>query len=370
MPRKPATETLEAFVRREDAATLADVLLELAGEHDAVRKRLERLALAGQPKALTSAFRKTLAGWKRGRRFLGRGEARAFGHELQAWREQVERELLPHDPMAALDLVEAFIGIDTALFERADDSDGAVGDAIRAACRLWLCCAARCEAPADDWPERLAQLYDDDAYRARESLFGHADDLLDAAALRGLVARYEQRLDEVLAGAGGDGQRQRPDGLPIDTFRLSAALSLLSEALRDPDVKVRTTLRYSPQPNDLQKEEFVRAFLAADRPADALRWLDEPWSGVRETGRLSWRAQAPHALRRTDEAAALRQQVFEATRAVSCWRRCRSASVRWRGGGFASSTRRVLTGVKARMHQDRPWCRPDAAAHQSSALIE
>jgi hypothetical protein len=106
MPAKPAAETLEAFVRRQDAATLADVLLELAAEHEAVRKRLERLALAGQPKALASAFRKTLAGWKRSRRFLDYAEARAFGRELETWLEQIERELLPHDPMAALDLVE------------------------------------------------------------------------------------------------------------------------------------------------------------------------------------------------------------------------------------------------------------------------
>jgi hypothetical protein len=91
----------------------------------------------------------------------------------------------------------------------------------------------------------------------------------------------------------------------------------LSEALRDPDVKVRATLRHSPQPNDVQKEGFVQAYLAADRSADALRWLDEPWDGFREPGRLRWGAQALHALGRTDEAAALRQQVFEATRAVS-----------------------------------------------------
>jgi hypothetical protein len=318
MPRKPAAETLEAFVRRQEAATLADVLLELATEHEAVRKRLERLALAGQPKALASAFRKTLAGWKRARRFLAYAEARAFGRELETWLEQIERELLPHDPMAALDLVEAFIGIDTAFFERADDSDGVIGSAVHAACRLWLRCAARCEAPADAWPERLAALYDADEYGARESLLRHADDLLDEAALRGLVARYERQLEEVLAAAGADGDGNgRSDRVSAGRYRVSAALSLLSEALRDPDVKVRATLRHSPQPNDVQKEGFVRAYLAADRPADALRWLDEPWSGFREPGRLRWRAQALHALGRTDEAAALRQQVFEATRAVS-----------------------------------------------------
>jgi hypothetical protein len=118
------------------------------------------------------------------------------------------------------------------------------------------------------------------------------------------------------AGADGDGNG-RSDRVSASRYRVSAALSLLSEALRDPDVKVRATLRHSPQPNDVQKEGFVRAYLTADRPAEALRWLDDPWDRFREPSRLRWRAQALHALERTDEAAALRQQVFEATRAVS-----------------------------------------------------
>ena len=44
MPRKSA-DTLEAFVPRQDAATLADVLLELAKEHNAVRNFASSRAL-------------------------------------------------------------------------------------------------------------------------------------------------------------------------------------------------------------------------------------------------------------------------------------------------------------------------------------
>lgn len=65
------------------------------------------MALSDQPKALASAFRKTLAGWKRATRFIGYAEARQFGRALDAWLEQVERELI-----LALDLVEAFIRAD------------------------------------------------------------------------------------------------------------------------------------------------------------------------------------------------------------------------------------------------------------------
>jgi hypothetical protein len=66
----------------------------------------------------------------------------------------VARELLPRDPSAALALFEAFNEADAAWFDRADDSDGMIGDAVRAACRHWLQAAARCETPPDGWVAR------------------------------------------------------------------------------------------------------------------------------------------------------------------------------------------------------------------------
>ena len=276
-----------------------------------MRDRLKRLQLAGDPRKLASAFRKTLAGWRRSTRFLGYAEAREFGGELEHWLEQVERELLPADPAAALDLADAFVQADRDFFESADDSDGAIGGAVRAGCRLWLRCAARCEAPADHWPDRIVALDDADDYGAREELLRRANLLLDPPVLRGLVGRYEQRLTDTLAGAAPTDGR-----LPIDTFRHTAALLLLSEALQDPDVQVRATLRYSPEPNPLQKEAFVQAYLRYDRPTEALRWLDGSW-GHHEGSRLRWQAQALKRLERTDEAAPIRQQLFEATLAVS-----------------------------------------------------
>lgn len=311
MPKNASTESLADFVRRQPADTLADLLLELAAERDDVRTRLERLALSDQPKALAAAFRKPLAGWKRATRFLGYAEARAFGRELEQWLDQIERELMPQDPALALDLAEAFVLADAKFFERADDSDGAVGDAVRAGCRLWLRCAAGCEAPVSQWPARIAALFDADAVGARDEFLRRADLLLDAAGLQELVETYEQRLDALLA----DGSHACGRPLPTGVFNLSAALSLLSEALRDPDIHVRAVLRYSPQPNPVQKEAFVRAYLDANRPADALRWLEGGW-GSAEASRMHLQAQALQRLGRTKEAAALRQQIFESTLAL------------------------------------------------------
>jgi hypothetical protein len=130
------TDELKALVLGLDRDTLAAVLLELAADNEPVRQRLQRLRLAAQPRKLTAAFRATLSGWRRSTRFIDYRGSHAFAREIEAWLEQVDRELTPADPALALELVETLIRSDEALFERADDSDGCIGHALRTACRL------------------------------------------------------------------------------------------------------------------------------------------------------------------------------------------------------------------------------------------
>lgn len=130
--------------------------------------------------------------------------------------------------------------------------------------------------------------------------------LLDAPAQRELVARFESQLTRALGSAPGGRQ------LPIGVFHASAALSLLAESLDDPDIEVRATLRHSPQPNALQRERFARAYLDADRPEDALAWLQEHWDR-HELTRQNLLADALERLGRFTESLPIRQQVFEST---------------------------------------------------------
>lgn len=174
------------------------MLLELAEDHEAVQARLVRMQLADRPDKLATGFKKTLNGWRRSTKFYGYREAGAFGGMLKGWLDQVAHELLPKDPPAALSLFEAFIEADAAWFDRADDSDGVIGEAVRAACRHWLQAAVLCETPPSVWPERLLKLYEADEYGVRDELLRRADLLLDEPAHRGLVARLESQLAQAL----------------------------------------------------------------------------------------------------------------------------------------------------------------------------
>ena len=310
---RPDPDDLEAFVAGLDAATLSSVLIELARDVETVRKRLDRLRLASQPKSLAAAFKATLIGWRRATHFIGYRDSHAFGGELESWLGQIERELVPRDPEAALALVETFIESDAKFFERADDSDGAIGDAMREACRLWLRAAALCKPPTRGWTARLFQLANADEYGARDELLRSANLLLDEEALRALVDRFDQELIAGVNAAADTGP------LPPSLFSASGSLHLLSEALRDPDVHVRAVLRYSPQPNAMQRQGFARAYLDLGRAKDALPWLDGDW-GHLESSRQRLQAETLAAMGQLSDSAKIRRQLFDQTTAVSDYR--------------------------------------------------
>jgi hypothetical protein len=87
---------------------------------------------------------------------------------------------------------------------------------------------------------------------------------------------------------------------------------LLAESLRDPDIMVRASLRYSPNPNPVQRQAFARAYLDADRPADAMVWLQEGWDHL-DDSRQDLLADALERLGRFEESAPIRQRMFERT---------------------------------------------------------
>ncbi|MDR7299671.1 hypothetical protein J2X16_005041 [Pelomonas aquatica] len=303
------TEDLIVFLRRQSASALADLLVELASDHPDVHKRLQRLQLSNSPGKLAAAFKKTLAGWRRSRKYHDYRAVSAFAAKLELWLDQVARELGPKDPALALDLFEAFIEADASFFESADDSGGDIGDAVRKACRYWLDTAAQCEAPEAVMSERLLRLANADGYGAREGLFREANLLLSEQAMRELVAELEGKMAVLVARHRGSNQ------LPYEVINVSAALSLIGEALKDPDVKVRAILSYRPDPNPMQKETMVRAYLEADRPEDAMKWLQGDW-GHLDDRRQRLLAQAHSQSGNAELSHPLRQELFEKSPSV------------------------------------------------------
>ena len=214
-------------------------------------------------------------------------------------------------------LAEAFMRSDGRFFEQADDSDGAIGDAIRVGCQLWLRAArAQPNKDAAGWIDRVYALVNGDEYGAREALLGHADLLFDEAGLRALAGRFEADLERALRARGATERHEHA------VYKAAAAIGLIADALRDPDLSTKTILRYSPNPNVLQKEHFAERYIRFGRPGGALAWLDGDW-GYREEGRERLLAEAYAGLGDTARLRAARQRLFERTGSPSdfeAWR--------------------------------------------------
>lgn len=303
------TDDFHAFLRRQSPAALADLLVELANDHPEVDKRLQRLQLSDSPSKLAAMFKKTLASWRRSTKYHDYKSAGEFAAKLEIWLDQVARELAPKDPALALDLFEAFIETDAAFFENADDSGGDIGDAVRKACRYWLQTSAQCEAPESALGGRLVKLVTADGYGAREGLFREAHLLLSEPAMREILAELEAKMALLVATHRGAGQ------VPYEVINVSASMSLIGDALKDPDVKARAILSYRSEPNAMQKETIAQGYLTVDRAEDAMKWLQGDW-GHLDDRRQRLLAQAHSQLGNAELSHPLRQALFEKSPSV------------------------------------------------------
>lgn len=175
----PAREDLASFLASQDAPTLARVLLELAEDEALVYQRIERLRLQADPTRLKGAFMQRLQHWRGDVRFVRFPDAPAFGHDLDVWISQVEREVLPRFPAVAMELFSAYLCMDDVVFEQVDDDGGYVGGSFEQACQLWMMAAHALGLSKAAIRLLAVELFGKDAYGARRPL-AEALERLDA----------------------------------------------------------------------------------------------------------------------------------------------------------------------------------------------
>ena len=118
------------------AERLAELLIEISTGDAAIKRRL-RLELAGaaSPAEAAREVRKRLASIARGRSFIDWEKRKAFVADLETQRRAIIEQVAKHDPGEALDLLWQFTALAGPVFERCDDSSGAVIGEFHAACR-------------------------------------------------------------------------------------------------------------------------------------------------------------------------------------------------------------------------------------------
>lgn len=114
--------------------TLADLMLEVTKGNGAAQRRL-RLALSAEMGAQDAArdIRKRFAAVRRATSYISRRKQKTLAKELTELVALIESSVAPDAPNDALDLYWSYLLLAPSVHDRTDDSNGTIGDAMRAA---------------------------------------------------------------------------------------------------------------------------------------------------------------------------------------------------------------------------------------------
>ena len=301
---------LRAKLEEVDRDQLASLITQLADEDNGIRDRAEALALRGDPTAHADALRQRLERWKRGRHFISYSESTAFARQLNTWLDELEEALLAVHPETTLKLADAFIRSDRRIFDRADDSNGSIGDAYRRACGLWLRAAATLGA-SPTWADRLHDLHADNSYGIRDALLDDAGTVLSELELRRLAKIYEQEFRTEASRTTGDRYR---------SLAPAAAMGQVARAAGDAELYERSVRLHSPQPNALQALEIANQYVRFGPVAKAVTWLTGAGGSGRDVDRLALLAEAYEKLGDRSRLLEVRRQLWEDTLSAEVFR--------------------------------------------------
>jgi len=257
-------EELRARLQEADPELLASFLAQLAEEDAALRERIEALVLREQPSVYARALDGRLRRLRDGRSFISYRQSSAFAQELETWLDDIETGLLDRDPARAWKLLDAFVRADGNILERADDSNGSIGDAMRRACSLWH--RAHAGLPAGgDRVQRVFDLHAGNDYGTRDAILDGAAQSLSETELRELARIYEQA---ARVEASSD-DRYGPSSAAV-------AMGQIARALRDAELYESSVRIRSPEPNYLQAETIATQYIEFGPVEHAIDWLTRP----------------------------------------------------------------------------------------------
>lgn len=191
-------ESLKAQLAQSSPAELAALVAKLAETEANVYHAATAFVQRKTPTKLIRTLDSQLKGLRSGKTFYTYKTVGGFQNKLWGFLDSIERNLAPAAPLKALDLLGRFIEADGEIFERADDSNGMIGDAYRHAADLFAEIAESLEYPneAADWFERLLT---SNAYGARDRLYANASQILAPVQLEQLVQALRSKLATGLA---------------------------------------------------------------------------------------------------------------------------------------------------------------------------
>jgi len=276
------------------ADRLAELLLEVSAGDAAMKRRL-RLELASRSGGdVASQIRKRLVSIARSRSFVDWHKVKELARDIEAQREAIAAHVSPTSPSEAFDLLWRMLELAPSIYERCDDSSGAIGSVMASARDDLGAVAARAGQAVETLVDRVFAAVCANDYGQFDDLISLTTQALGPDGLKHLKAQFESLATSAPVSASG-GER-RVIGIstrgPIyeDGYERSrhvrlvrSALTQIADSLGDVD---GFASRYSEeeQANPAIAAAIAERMLAADRAGEALAALDRAADAFRLRG--------------------------------------------------------------------------------------
>jgi len=290
---------------------LLSLVARLAGDSGEIAARIRYLT---EPAEAGKALLARIRSIRNGRRYVDYGKIGAVASSIESIMADVRADVLPNKPLTALTLAEKLFSLDEMIFNRADDSGGAIGGALRDGCILWLDAAAavRRGGAKTDWVSTLYGLYRKNEYGIREPLLEEAHRLLDEQEMRTLAAQFERDAIALM--------EHSPNKVSHHVFAPTAAMGLVARALQDPILYERSTRIHSFEPNEIQSMDIASHYLEYNDARAALRWLERPFRESVELQRLQLLDQAYAQLNDRPSQTNIRRELYRRAPSIHTYR--------------------------------------------------
>ena len=183
------TVTAETLVRL-GAERLAGILVQLAGEQPAIKRRL-RLELAGEAggEIVAAEIGRRITVLRSAHSFIDWQKRPDFVRDLDLTRATIADRVAETRPDLALDLMWRFMALAEPVINRVDDSSGSVGDVFRAACEDLGAIAAKARPDPQALGDRVFTAVTNNEYGEFDRLVPVIFPALGAVGVASLKAR-------------------------------------------------------------------------------------------------------------------------------------------------------------------------------------
>jgi len=177
--------------------TLCDVLYGMIDTNHELYDKLEKMILSSDTHAFIKQMKKEIKSLERRRKFIEYKKSFALSKEIWAMVENIETFLLHQgEDIVASELLKMLMLTDTSIYERTDDSAGAVGDAYRYAEETWVESIAYLNS--DSLYNEVMNLLLTDEYGCRDIL----SETLPKEVLERVFDTYYDTFDDALRDEG------------------------------------------------------------------------------------------------------------------------------------------------------------------------